>query len=1214
MADGVPENAPIGLRRPMHLSKVAVSRRTRIQLTDPSDHVKKQKKTTRPPSRTHVSSSTHVVEKIKTPIIAFTDLETTIRPETLRKLASFTDPTEAKPADGVYVPPSRRAFGNFMIQTFIQYSPFMSRVVELQKKGRMDSLTATSTARSEFAEVKAHPNPDACRLRDPNKVETFYYQKLVRDMMSRGTPYRGVLTYHGLGSGKSCTSIAAAEALYWGPLKKIYVLTPATLADNYRNELGKCGFFPLRQNNYWVFMRIGVRDPAAFAWATQGYLALPEKTILEAGGAWIPDPTKPSNWDTLSSKAQASILKQQTEHMAHRFKFIHYNGVDPAILAQLATDSVFNGKSMFDDAVVIVEEIHNLVRTVNGTKLAGKTLANFISEIEPREFSWSMPHGREVPGYRYPRGYTLYRLLCNAVGVKLIGLSATPMINYAQELAVLMNIIGGEYRTAIIQYKNAMKSAVQAWAAKHPEIDYVDFSEDGKTFTVSPVPYGFTKVVGETSNEFKGFLRSEDGDIPSVEMSNERNMDVWAAKLIGELEAMNAVKKGSASAAMKIVMDARRARVDSLAEMKPESVEISDSLISTNAKEASDYFTLVTFPVLPDDQDTFVDNFVDRSTLEIKNANVLKARTQGLVSYYRGGGDDLMPRTTKSEKVLVPMSDFMFKKYVEVRQAEIDADRDKKKPGTDKPKPTGPVDLYALATKNVQTGFLAGSRAACNWVFPEDVERPKIGKSTQKKLLGLMDKKGKKGKGKGKGDEEGHLNELDEVEVEVYNDEEETPLTVNETDAAAFADDVKSGGVRTVTFANSSVAAEEIEKAKDTMDEPLDEELSRIVGTLMSGIEAHADNYLRENLATYSPKYAEILKNIRLSPGPVLVYSNFKTLEGLGIFAAALRAAEEKFMPMDIQKNAAGEWEIPEIIMRADRSRPRYILYTGDIEKEKRTLLLKLYNANLRGLPGQLAEQCRELLAGAPDNRDGRVCKVFMITQSGAEGISLANTRQVHIMEPYWNNVRLQQVVGRAIRLCSHMNLDWAERTVEVFTYLSTFTTEQKTEAQSVMTSDGARTTDEVIFDIATKKQTLADGLNLIVQSSAVDCELHTNEHTNPRGEFIQCFKFSTGVSGYMFHPDWRRDLADAAGVRVARAPTPSATRAPVAPTAPPTAPPTATRAPVAPPTATRAPTAPTATRAPVAPPVATRAPTPSATRALRADAGAGSSPVKTRK
>jgi hypothetical protein len=308
----------------------------------------------------------------------------------------------------------------------------------------------------------------------------------------------------------------------------------------------------------------------------------------------------------------------------------------------------------------------------------------------------------------------------------------------------------------------------------------------------------------------------------------------------------------------------------------------------------------------------------------------------------------------------------------------------------------------------------------------------------------------------------------------------------------------------------------------------LDATLAGILGSLMSGLEGtpeKAEAYLNVGLPTYSPKYATIVAKIRESPGPALVYSQFKTLEGLGIFAAALRASPERYLPLDIQKGADG-WVIPDALMAEEnRGRPRYILYTGDQELEKRRLLLQLYNADLAALPPRLAEQCKALLGSATDqdNRDGRVCRVFMITQSGAEGISLFNTRQVHIMEPYWNNVRLQQVIGRAIRLCSHMNLPWEDRVVDVFTYLSVFTAQQKAEgAKPLMMIDKAMTTDEMIFDIATKKQKLADGLFEIAQTAATDCEIHFHEH----GAVTQCYKFTEGSRPmFMFHPDWHKDL-----------------------------------------------------------------------------------------
>ena len=147
-----------------------------------------------------------------------------------------------------------------------------------------------------------------------------------------------------------------------------------------------------------------------------------------------------------------------------------------------------------------------------------------------------------------------------------------------------------------------------------------------------------------------------------------------------------------------------------------------------------------------------------------------------------------------------------------------------------------------------------------------------------------------------------------------------------------------------------------------------------------------------------------------------------------------------------------------------------------------------------------------------------------MITQSGAEGISLFNTRQVHVMEPYWNNVRIQQVVGRAIRLCSHMNLPWEERTVDVFTYISVFSVDQKaTGAKTVMLADGGKTTDETIFELAKAKQQLADGLFEIAQDAAIDCEVHNFEH----GAVAHCFRYPEGTRPmFLYHPDIERDVA----------------------------------------------------------------------------------------
>ena len=84
-------------------------------------------------------------------------------------------------------------------------------------------------------------------------------------------------------------------------------------------------------------------------------------------------------------------------------------------------------------------------------------------------------------------------------------------------------------------------------------------------------------------------------------------------------------------------------------------------------------------------------------------------------------------------------------------------------------------------------------------------------------------------------------------------------------------------------------------------------------------------------------------------------------------------------------------------------------------------------------MPSTLATKLKEI---NNNNNMGEIIRVLMITSSGSEGITLKNTRFVHIIEPYWHPVRTDQVIGRARRICSHQDLPEEFKTVEVFIYL----------------------------------------------------------------------------------------------------------------------------------------------------------------------------------
>ena len=74
-----------------------------------------------------------------------------------------------------------------------------------------------------------------------NESDTLFpHQMFIRDFMRLGSPYRGLYVYHGLGSGKTRTSIVMSEQ-FRALGHKIVFISPAALSSNMVEELGKWG-------------------------------------------------------------------------------------------------------------------------------------------------------------------------------------------------------------------------------------------------------------------------------------------------------------------------------------------------------------------------------------------------------------------------------------------------------------------------------------------------------------------------------------------------------------------------------------------------------------------------------------------------------------------------------------------------------------------------------------------------------------------------------------------------------------------------------------------------------------------------------------------------------------------------------------------------------------------------------------------------------------
>ena len=100
------------------------------------------------------------------------------------------------------------------------------------------SFLAKLLRKREFKETQQSKITDSS-LKDTNvcQVQEFEYtpvQKFVAQFMSPDTPYNGMLLYHGVGVGKTCTAILTAEVfLELSPKNKVYILAPPAIQPGF---------------------------------------------------------------------------------------------------------------------------------------------------------------------------------------------------------------------------------------------------------------------------------------------------------------------------------------------------------------------------------------------------------------------------------------------------------------------------------------------------------------------------------------------------------------------------------------------------------------------------------------------------------------------------------------------------------------------------------------------------------------------------------------------------------------------------------------------------------------------------------------------------------------------------------------------------------------------------------------------------------------------
>jgi hypothetical protein len=209
------------------------------------------------------------------------------------------------------------------------------------------------------------------------------------------------------------------------------------------------------------------------------------------------------------------------------------------------------------------------------------------------------------------------------------------------------------------------------------------------------------------------------------------------------------------------------------------------------------------------------------------------------------------------------------------------------------------------------------------------------------------------------------------------------------------------------------------------------------------GLESFTKMKIISDLDKYSTKFDAIMKKIESSTGKVFFYSGFKEYAGIKSFVHVLKA----FGYQDYAEAGEGP--------------KRFAIWSGDENMAYKEEIKSIFNLK--------------------ENLSGSKLKLILGSSSIKEGVSFTGVRQVHILEPYWNIPRLEQVIGRASRFCSHKDLDEEKRDVKVYVYLAT------------APKDNIETVDSYIYELSKNKNKLTSEFELCIKQSAIDCELNKN-------------------------------------------------------------------------------------------------------------------------
>jgi hypothetical protein len=235
------------------------------------------------------------------------------------------------------------------------------------------------------------------------KLELSMFQYFISQYLSNRTPYRSILLYHGVGVGKTCSSITVAELILSAKTMDIseptvWVIMPKSLKQNFKREL-----FKIESKSFKDLNNQCTGD---------NYIKLLN----------IDEKTYNDNFN-ISENFKENLNKNLKDTLNKRYRLFTYDDFSKYI-SEKYKDKVVENK------VIIIDEAHNIRSTNNKDK---------DSYLKIKE------------------------TLKNGINNRLVLLSATPMYNESRDILDLFNLmlINDKRHDILSKYKNVFNNTIK---------------------------------------------------------------------------------------------------------------------------------------------------------------------------------------------------------------------------------------------------------------------------------------------------------------------------------------------------------------------------------------------------------------------------------------------------------------------------------------------------------------------------------------------------------------------------------------------------------------------------------------------------------------------------------------------------------------------------------------------------------------------------------